>query len=1363
MPAKPMLDDVELQQVQKVEAEDEQVLAQHGVPALEGDFLQDLGRRVTRFTLIGVITGPKAGEKLKTLRLKFRNAEPVSFVADIATATAVGKVLIEEFGVRELAGKPARFEYELTLREFLPPPKPEQEEPPPPPPIPPDPPVDTGTLIVEVIVEGDPNFDFSKVTVTVEGTKDDGTALNQTLTTRANNVWTEATMALGQFTAKAVVTDPPAMSGSAPATVRSGAQTKVTITLRPGAIIATAFVVHFRFDNAFLEPCMREVLKQVAEFANAAANKDAKLLITGNTDEVGTPGRLTDPDPYNQSLSERRARGVFSYLTFATDAAAALKEWTALRQRQAGLPTLGDKWGARQYQYMLQALGFYPGVVDGDHGPLTDDAVRSFRQAKGLPPGTTVDDAVWNALIEDYLKQQTRKVPGAFLPNAADACNSGNLKWLGLATQDPVKNVPTAWRPNRRVELLFVRVEKLPCQSPQPDTFNLPAPGDVNATWCLGPGDKTKRTCFVVKHLPPGGAPEDEQWARQPAEPGSIKVSGTIKFEDGTPAPNVRYILIAPDGEFMDGEKSDGTGVEGRTKADGTFEYATEKGIGIYTLEIQDQMIARLEGEPQSAAKGNVVCKRLDGPAPFNVVVRKLTTVVNPIINLASAVVVVKKTHTNPARQLVTLTTDGPFFRSGTATRVGAAIRFFDAAVNGTEIIFNGTDNVFTGAQLTAGVQLFAEGATASLALDDVVLTLTLTPGATPIGPPARATMTSVLLNLDIFMTRTVAGVDGALFPQPPDPAPAPGTGTDKWFGGRFVHQQDPGSHHGRALVIVAVQPAAFAGNLSLRNVTVAADNPTGLDVRAQLFDNEIPGPRQTPPVAEAAKANPHVFNASTIPAGGLRLFVEGSSLSAALRDTGLQLGLDGGEVDGDRVRLTVMRFSNLQADIPFTPPRTARLGNTPVGRHTLTRGAGAVMVASDFDVDFATNLPLVLIENSVQAGDPINMSVVVTPVGVPVSWRALRDDRAAPIGDHVSIAGLSADPTITSTGPLTAALLTNGVGSFHVRPYVDVNGNNNFDQNIDLEPFIIMNLVLVRVTLFADNTLSPGANFARSPDPTALPGEIRVPGGPFNILAPAGDDIHMNATAELIGGGDDGLRGLDRAFAGWVNNESLNEDIVGTFRDTTVAPPANHLNTSIFASNAGVAATGAGPTFLPGNAAPALVAPPLLDSGRAPAGIGGDTACLRSSRIRLPRVTLRTAAAPAAVGQRIIVEAVDSPNDGEGTNHPGFPAALLIRFKFGLDFSAFLCFWTNINPLLLSGATADPANRLYSVLLQVDWTMRGEWTVVPATGVITTVTAPTVNSAARTTTSPAAAAVTRPVESRAPTGLNLLARDARA
>ncbi|HAJ61381.1 MAG TPA: hypothetical protein DCP31_20750 [Cyanobacteria bacterium UBA8543] len=120
--AQPMLGDVELQLVQKIDTSDQQVRTQHSVPSLEGDFLQGIGRRASRVTLTGVITGEEAKTGLKTLRDKFRAAEPVSFVADIATATKVDQVIIAQMGVRELAGLPERFEYSIHLVEFVPPP-----------------------------------------------------------------------------------------------------------------------------------------------------------------------------------------------------------------------------------------------------------------------------------------------------------------------------------------------------------------------------------------------------------------------------------------------------------------------------------------------------------------------------------------------------------------------------------------------------------------------------------------------------------------------------------------------------------------------------------------------------------------------------------------------------------------------------------------------------------------------------------------------------------------------------------------------------------------------------------------------------------------------------------------------------------------------------------------------------------------------------------------------------------------------------------------------------------------------------------------------------------------------------------------
>lgn len=215
MSAKPMLDDLELQQVQKIEAMDHQVLAQHGVPALEGDFFQDLGRRVTRVNLLGVMTGSEAGEQLKTLRLKFRNAEPVSFVSDIATATTVDKVLIEEFGVRELAGKPARYEYALTLREFIKPPAFTSETPPPAPAV--DEEVeqeasdlgteqidqasnDLGTL--EVVVQVADGTGYEGIRVVVEGTTSEAAPMSTFSDEQVEGVYTFTNIQAGDYTVK---------------------------------------------------------------------------------------------------------------------------------------------------------------------------------------------------------------------------------------------------------------------------------------------------------------------------------------------------------------------------------------------------------------------------------------------------------------------------------------------------------------------------------------------------------------------------------------------------------------------------------------------------------------------------------------------------------------------------------------------------------------------------------------------------------------------------------------------------------------------------------------------------------------------------------------------------------------------------------------------------------------------------------------------------------------------------------------------------------------------------------------------------------------------------------------------------------
>lgn len=623
MALRPVLGELELEKVQSIVVDGDQVLVEHGVPALEGDFLQRLGRRASKINLRGFLAGSGVLDSLKQLRDKLRAAEPVSFVADIATATRVDQVLIEEISVRELAGQPERFEYAFLLREFIPPPPTERERPPnlvvPPPPS-----VEAGILIVDVNVEGQPNFDFSKVSVTVEGSEESGAILSRTLTNRTENRWTENEFPPGKYTVEALVIEPGTLSGSVSAMVRAGQTTQVSIALRTGAIIARTFTVHFRFDKAFVEPCMRDVLKQVASYAKA--NTDEKLLIVGHTDKAGSRS-------YNQSLSERRARSVFAYLTFGIDAAArdyALAEWDKLRRRRTPGQTtsIKDTWDVREYQHMLQDLAFYPGAVDGDYGPLTNDAVRAYRCAKGLPPGTTVDDDVWDALIQDYLAEDELAVPASRL---FSNCPNEQLKWLGCGEEDPLDRRETAFRPSRRVELLFVQADSLPCEVPQPDTFDLPPPGGVvNSAWCLGPGSLNAHCCFVSPHLIPGTnnpqpCPDTPQgpWCRQPVEPGTIPVNGLIQRElpDGSlePVPGQAFVLTSPKGEFKANEQTNGEPVPSRTQGGtgpdrGTFTF-TDLAKGFYTLEVRAPasapVLVRLLEDGDSEVKGNAICKAL--------------------------------------------------------------------------------------------------------------------------------------------------------------------------------------------------------------------------------------------------------------------------------------------------------------------------------------------------------------------------------------------------------------------------------------------------------------------------------------------------------------------------------------------------------------------------------------------------------------------------------------------------------------------------------------------------------------------------------------------------------------------------------
>ena len=122
---RPMLDDLELPQVQEIATHDRRVLAEHKPPGMAGSLLQNMGRRPAHLVLWGVAAGPEALEFVEELDGKFRAGEPVAFVADIVADAEIEEMIIDDLKWQELAGKPQRFAYVLTLREYIEPVEPE--------------------------------------------------------------------------------------------------------------------------------------------------------------------------------------------------------------------------------------------------------------------------------------------------------------------------------------------------------------------------------------------------------------------------------------------------------------------------------------------------------------------------------------------------------------------------------------------------------------------------------------------------------------------------------------------------------------------------------------------------------------------------------------------------------------------------------------------------------------------------------------------------------------------------------------------------------------------------------------------------------------------------------------------------------------------------------------------------------------------------------------------------------------------------------------------------------------------------------------------------------------------------------------
>ncbi len=142
---------------------------------------------------------------------------------------------------------------------------------------------------------------------------------------------------------------------------------------------------NFQFDSSVVLAKARNGFSSLGKLI--AKHQGAPLSIFGHTDPEG-------PIPYNQSLSERRAKAIFAVLV--RDALI----WDTLFTKTEG--AAGDDWAKHgAIEEMVTALGETPGPTKPGLDPATQDAIRRLLT---LPPKAPVNNAgVRKQLFERYM------------------------------------------------------------------------------------------------------------------------------------------------------------------------------------------------------------------------------------------------------------------------------------------------------------------------------------------------------------------------------------------------------------------------------------------------------------------------------------------------------------------------------------------------------------------------------------------------------------------------------------------------------------------------------------------------------------------------------------------------------------------------------------------------------------------------------------------------------------------------------------------------------------------------------------------------------------------------------------------------
>jgi hypothetical protein len=120
---RPVLGGWEIPHISSIGSLEQRAFAELEVPGRTASVFQDLAATPTRIVIGGSLYGDEARDTfLEEVRGKFRAGEPVTFVADIVTATELQYVVIETLRFEQNAARPDEIEYLIAVRESPPPP-----------------------------------------------------------------------------------------------------------------------------------------------------------------------------------------------------------------------------------------------------------------------------------------------------------------------------------------------------------------------------------------------------------------------------------------------------------------------------------------------------------------------------------------------------------------------------------------------------------------------------------------------------------------------------------------------------------------------------------------------------------------------------------------------------------------------------------------------------------------------------------------------------------------------------------------------------------------------------------------------------------------------------------------------------------------------------------------------------------------------------------------------------------------------------------------------------------------------------------------------------------------------------------------